>query len=104
MAECAEAGKDIQKESDGGIAKGNLLWVLQANLAFLSHAERKIAEVLLQDPERFIACSLREMAALTGVSQGSIVNFAGKYAGGGFPRLKLRVAACLGELRVSRLT
>lgn len=75
--------------------EGNLLSELQASFAFLSHAERKIAGVLLKDPERFIGCSLRELSALADVSQGSIVNFAGKYAHGGFPHLKLRVAASL---------
>ena len=77
----------------------NLLGELQASFAFLSHAERKIAQVLLKDPERFIGCSLRELSALADVSQGSIVNFAGKYAHGGFPHLKLRVAASLGGFR-----
>lgn len=38
--------------------EGNLLSELQASFAFLSHAERKIAGVLLKDPERFIGCSL----------------------------------------------
>lgn len=79
--------------------EGNLLSELQASFAFLSHAERKIAGVLLKDPERFIGCSLRELSALADVSQGSIVNFAGKYAHGGFPHLKLRVAASLGGFR-----
>ncbi|MBQ9734915.1 MAG: MurR/RpiR family transcriptional regulator [Clostridia bacterium] len=68
---------------------------IKSNLDYMSGVERKIAELILTDAKRFTAYSLQELSNLAGVSQGSIVNFANKYAGGGFPALKLAVAACV---------
>ncbi|MBE6639768.1 MAG: MurR/RpiR family transcriptional regulator [Ruminococcaceae bacterium] len=70
---------------------------IKANLTYFSHVEHLIAEAVLKDPLRFTQYSLSELSEAAGVSQGSIVNFANKYAGGGFTVLKLRVAACLSE-------
>ena len=61
----------------------------------MSRVERKIAERILSDPNRFIGCSLAEFSAATEVSQGSIVNFSKKYSTGGFSALKAAVADCL---------
>ena len=58
----------------------------------MSTVERKIAEAILGDAKKFTEFSLQELSNKLGVSQGSIVNFANKYAGGGFPALKLAVA------------
>ena len=79
--------------------EGSLLDELKANLPFFSNAERHIADVILKDPGRVTEYSLHQLSELAGVSQGSVVNFSGKYAGGGFPTLKLRIAACLSEYR-----
>ncbi|MBQ2326947.1 MAG: hypothetical protein II376_05330, partial [Clostridia bacterium] len=38
-----------------------------------------------------------ELAIKTDVSQGSIINFCKKYAGGGFPSLKLQIAEAIKE-------
>lgn len=68
---------------------------LKSNLDYMSGVERKIADLILSDAKKFTAYSLNELSALVGVSQGSVINFANKYAGGGFPALKLAVAACV---------
>ena len=70
---------------------------LRANLKNLSPTESKIAHVILENPKEFIRYSMAELSKLADVSQGSIINFANKFAGGGFPVLKLHVAACLSE-------
>ncbi len=81
--------------------EGYILDELKANSAYFSAVECHIADVILRDPARFTKYSLAELAQDAGVSQGSIVNFSHKFAGGGFPTLKLRVAACLSDYRQS---
>ena len=73
----------------------NVLNELQLNANYLSGVERKIAEEIFADPRRFTGYSLSELSEKIGVSQGSIVNFSNKFVGGGFPTLKLQIAACL---------
>lgn len=74
-----------------------LLNELRSNLEYLSPTERKIANAILSDPKEFISYSMTELSQSAGVSQGSIINFANKFAAGGFPVLKLQIAACLSE-------
>ena len=72
-----------------------LLHELRSTVEFMSTAERKIAKVILADPERFTKYSLGDFAIACDVSQGSIINFSKKHAGGGFPELKLAVAKAI---------
>lgn len=74
-----------------------LLGALKANLVFLSGVERKIAAVILEDPKKFTSYSLTELSEVASVSQGSIINFANKFAGGGFPALKMQIALGLSD-------
>ena len=74
-----------------------LLHRLRSTLEFMSSAERKIARVILADPERFTKYSLGELARISDVAQGSIINFSKKYCGGGFTDLKLAVAKTIAE-------
>ncbi|MBE6672752.1 MAG: MurR/RpiR family transcriptional regulator [Ruminococcaceae bacterium] len=76
-----------------------ILEQLKANNSFLSPVERMISDTILADPMRFTRYSLGELAEKIGVSQGSIINFSHKFADGGFPTLKLRVAACLSDYK-----
>ena len=75
--------------------KQTLLRELRSNLDYMSNVERRLAEVILKDPRQFVSYSLGELAELAQVSQGSIINFANKFCGGGFPALKMEVAASL---------
>jgi len=72
-----------------------LLVELRASLEFMSNTERKIASLILADPLSFTTMSLGELERRAEVSQGSIINFSNKYGEGGFPALKLAVAASL---------
>lgn len=74
-----------------------LLQRLRSSVEFMSSAERKIAKVILADPERFTKYSLSELARTSGVAQGSIINFSKKYCGGGFPDLKMAVTKAIAE-------
>jgi len=73
----------------------NLLGNLKSNQRFMSKTEQKIANEILAQPKQVILFSLQEFAEKTGVSQGSIINFSRKFAGGGFPELKLQISACI---------
>ena len=74
-----------------------LLQTLHSNMEFFSGVEKKIAAVILKDPKAFIALSLTDLSERAEVSQGSIVNFARKFSGGGFPALKLQIASELSD-------
>ena len=75
--------------------KGDFIAKLKAQLSYLSGVEKKIAQEILRDARAFIEMTMAELSDKIGVSQGSIVNFAKKMVGGGFPRLKIEIAACL---------
>ena len=76
---------------------GNILQNIKINYEFMSQVERKIASKIILDPEKFTTYSLSELAQVAQVSQGSIINFANKHGGGGFPSLKLAIAAALAQ-------
>ncbi len=73
--------------------KKKVLDDLKVNLPFLSPTETKLARLILDDPKKVISCSMAELSALANVSQGSICNFAKKFAGCGFSDLKLQIAS-----------
>ena len=75
--------------------ENKLLHKLSSTVEFMSSAEGKIARIILSDPERFTKYTLGELSAVAGVSQGSIINFAKKHSGGGFPELKIAVASAI---------
>lgn len=74
-----------------------ILAVLRSDQTHLSAVEKKIAGAILRDPREFITYSMSDLAEAVQVSQGSIINFSNKFSGGGFPRLKLQIAAELAE-------
>lgn len=69
-----------------------ILAKIQAKKNFMSRIERRIAEVILESPEKFINYSATELAEIADVSQGSINNFSKKFADGGFSELKVKIA------------
>ncbi len=73
----------------------NILNEISALLPLLHGVEADIAAFIIKDPKKFTEYSLKELSSLIPVSQGSIVNFSNKYAKGGFPILKLKVAEAL---------
>lgn len=75
----------------------NVFAQIKADYECLTRVERSIADLILSEPKRFIACSMAELSQIAEVSQGSIHNFAKKYSSGGFAALKLRVAGCIPE-------
>lgn len=78
-----------------------LLAKIQSRKSFMSKTERKIAEIILTDPESFIKYSAIQLSSIAGVSQGSINNFSKKFAGGGYSDLKVKIATDLKAYRDS---
>ena len=79
--------------------KENILEEIRSNMSFLRKAEQKIANVILFDPQSFVSLSIGDLSEKAKVSHGSIINFSNKFAAGGFPILKMRVAASLSDYR-----
>lgn len=77
---------------------------INTELNYLSNVESKIAAFILKDPREFIGLSMAEVSEKAGVSQGSINNFAKKYANCGFAELKLLVAGELGKNQSNQYT
>ena len=77
--------------------KRRLLYELKNRLEYMSPVERKVAQMVLADPQGFAKLSLTEAAARGGVAQGSIVNFANKFCGGGFSAMKTAVSLAVSE-------
>ncbi len=71
----------------------SILKRLRAEGAFMHSVEARIAKLILADPTSFCNLSLSAAARMADASQGSLVNFANKYAHGGFPALKLAITA-----------
>ena len=75
----------------------NVLQNIKISFESMSQVERKIASEMISDPKKFTTYSLSELSEIAQVSQGSIINFANKYGSGGFPALKLEIAASIAQ-------
>lgn len=75
----------------------DVLREIKANFEYMSSTEQKIAGLIIQDVKKFAFYTLAEVSELAKVSQGSVVNFANKYAGGGFSKLKIELATTLSD-------
>lgn len=69
----------------------------------LSRAFRLVADVLLADPERFMAGSVQEIAAAAGVSQPSVVRFCRHYGFSGVPDFRIALAMSLVAQNATRI-
>lgn len=70
----------------------NILNKLQAERDFLSGVDARLADVILENPKKFISYSMAELSEISEVSQGSIVNFSRKINNSGFADLKMKIA------------
>lgn len=73
----------------------NIIAKLKTNYKFLTKTEKRIAQIIIETPKEFIACSMQELAEKASVSQGSINNFSKKVANCGYADLKLIVSAAI---------
>ena len=73
----------------------NAILKIQKLLLSLSDVERKIANYILENPQKTVNLTMRVLAQEAGVSEGSIINFANKLGYSGFTDLKINIALSL---------
>lgn len=74
---------------------------IKSSYGYLTKTEKVIADLLLGSPKDFITYSMAQIADIANISQGSINNFAKKFAGDGFTALKLKLAGELSSATAS---
>ena len=74
---------------------GNLLEQVGAAETRLTRAERRIAAVILEDPQAATRLSIAALAASAGVSEPTVNRFCRKFEPNGYPEFKLRLAQSL---------
>ena len=66
---------------------------LKANYGSFSKSEKKIADFIINDPQRIIPLYITELANECGTSEATIVRFARKIGFDGYQGLKLSIAS-----------
>ncbi len=66
--------------------------VVRQSYPDLSKSDKKIADFLMEKPEQFIRASVKEISALTGVSDATVVRFGKNLGCDGFRDLKILLA------------
>ena len=82
----------------------NLLEQIQSRLDDLNKAERKVAEVILHDPQQATRFSIAALAQAAAVSEPTVNRFCRSFGANGYPELKMQLAQSLasGAAYVSR--
>lgn len=65
----------------------------------MSGTEKRIADAILENPGRAVNMTVKYLASKAGVSDGSVMNFAGSLGYGGFTKLKIALAMCVEEFK-----
>lgn len=73
----------------------NILDRLKSNPSCLSKSERKVAQVILNDPNKAIRSSIASLAKSADVSEPTVNRFCRSLDCTGFPDFKLKLAQCL---------
>ncbi|MBQ7821829.1 MAG: MurR/RpiR family transcriptional regulator [Clostridia bacterium] len=73
----------------------NGLNIIMRDLPSMSATEKKIGTYILENPQKVVNMTLRVLAGETGVSEGSVVNFAARLGFEGYTRLKINIAQSL---------
>lgn len=87
---------DIDTRTSGkGLGGRNIIEVIRTMRADLRKSDRKVADVVLEDPQRILNATVGETAALADVSQPTVLRFATAIGCSGFPDFKIRLAQSL---------
>lgn len=70
----------------------NALALIEKHYLSMSDVEKRIADHILENPQRAVNMTIRMLAEETRVSEGSIINFAGLLGFSGFTKLKINIA------------
>lgn len=77
------------------MASFNLVHEIDAALGSLNRSERKVAEVILADPQAATRASIAVLAKAAGVSEPTVNRFCKRFNTAGFPDFKLHLAQAL---------
>ena len=81
---------------DSGLAGArNVIEVVRARLPDLRKSDRKVAELLLQDPQRMLGATVAETAEWAAVSQPTVIRFCNAIGCEGYQDFKIRLAQSL---------
>lgn len=75
----------------------NFIELISEKYASLSRSEKKVAQVIISEPQKTIHTSIAALAKLAGVSEPSVHRFCQKLNTKGFPDFKLHLAQSLGK-------
>ncbi len=70
----------------------NLLGIISIRYSNMSEAEKKIADIILENPQKVADFTVSDLADAAGVSRGSVVNFATSLGYKGYSKLKIDLA------------
>ncbi len=70
----------------------NLLGIISIRYSNMSEAEKKIADIILDNPQKVADFTVSDLADAAGVSRGSVVNFATSLGYKGYSKLKIDLA------------
>jgi RpiR family carbohydrate utilization transcriptional regulator len=87
-----ETDARAESRSFGG---GNIIEVIRSMRVDLRKSDRKVADVVLEDPRRILNSTIGETAALAQVSQPTVLRFTTAIGCNGFPDFKIRLAQSL---------
>ncbi len=73
----------------------NLLEQIQSRLEELNKAERKVAQVILHDPQQATRFSIAALAQASSVSEPTVNRFCRSFGMSGYPELKIQLAQSL---------
>ncbi|KXF75143.1 RpiR family transcriptional regulator [Paramesorhizobium deserti] len=82
----------IDSRNQGG---RNIIEVIRTMRPELRKSDRKVADVVLEDPRRILNATVGETAALAEVSQPTVLRFTTAIGCSGFPDFKIRLAQSL---------
>ncbi|MBQ8510185.1 MAG: MurR/RpiR family transcriptional regulator [Clostridia bacterium] len=69
--------------------------LIKRKLSSLPAAEKRLGTYILADPQKVADMTMRRLAAETGVSEGSVANFAARLGYDGWSALKISLVRCL---------
>ncbi|NRP74635.1 HTH-type transcriptional regulator HexR [Ensifer psoraleae] len=78
-----------------GLGGRNIVEVIRTMRPELRKSDRKVADVVLEDPRRILNATVGETAALAQVSQPTVLRFTTAVGCNGFPDFKIRLAQSL---------
>ncbi|MCI8387544.1 MAG: MurR/RpiR family transcriptional regulator [Clostridiales bacterium] len=79
------------------MADTDCLTLIKQRLSSMSATEQRIASYILAEPQKVVSLTMRVLASETGVSEGSVANFAGRLGFDGYTALKIAIARSLSD-------